>query len=106
MRSRESGVTSSGAGMIDVKLTETDLPWFFRAANVSYINTHARVSAFQKNTSSGALPIGVPDVNPKKVRVTFVNEALTEYRWEDRRAIGISEYLVQQPAGGNGAGRG
>jgi len=39
-------------------------------------------------------------------RVTFVNEALTEYRWEDRRAIGISEYLVQQPAGGNGAGRG
>jgi hypothetical protein len=36
-------------------------------------------------------------------RITLVNEALTEYRWGDRTAIGISEYLVQQPAGGNGA---
>lgn len=31
-------------------------------------------------------------------RVTHVNEALTEYHWEGRRAIGISEYLVQQQA--------
>jgi hypothetical protein len=35
-------------------------------------------------------------------RLTQVNEALTEYRWEDRRGTGLSEYLVQQhkaPAG-------
>lgn len=28
-------------------------------------------------------------------RLTLVNEALTEYRWEGRTAVGISEYLVQ-----------
>jgi hypothetical protein len=31
-------------------------------------------------------------------RLTHVNEGLTEYEWEGRRATGISEYLVQQPA--------
>jgi hypothetical protein len=30
-------------------------------------------------------------------RLTLVNEALTEYRWEGHTALGISEYLVQQP---------
>jgi hypothetical protein len=31
-------------------------------------------------------------------RLTQVNEALTEYDWEGRRAVGISEYLVQKEA--------
>jgi hypothetical protein len=35
-------------------------------------------------------------------RVTLVNEALTEYRWEGRTGIGISEYLLQR--GRDGAG--
>jgi hypothetical protein len=30
-------------------------------------------------------------------RLTLVNEALTEYRWEGHSGIGISEYLVQRP---------
>jgi hypothetical protein len=30
-------------------------------------------------------------------RLTLVNEALTEYHWEGRTAVGISEYLIQQP---------
>lgn len=30
-------------------------------------------------------------------RLTLVNEALTEYRWEGRSGTGISEYLVQRP---------
>lgn len=36
-------------------------------------------------------------------RTTHVNEALTEYRWEGRTAIGISEYLVQDRGGESGA---
>jgi hypothetical protein len=38
-------------------------------------------------------------------RTTHVNEALTEYRWEGRTGIGISEYLVQVPEGTDGAAR-
>src|SRR5436190_8021294 len=30
------------AEMVDVKLTETDLPWYFKAANVPFINAHRR----------------------------------------------------------------
>jgi hypothetical protein len=63
------------AHMIDVKMTETNLPWYFRLANVPFIDAHARVSAFQANTKTGSLPIGVPDVNPKLGKVTFVDEA-------------------------------
>jgi hypothetical protein len=33
-------------------------------------------------------------------RLTLVNEALTEYRWEGRTGTGISEYLVQRAEGG------
>ena len=38
-------------------------------------------------------------------RLTHVNEALTEYEWDGERSTGISEYLVQQPAGGAVDGR-
>jgi Flp pilus assembly protein TadG len=62
------------ARMVDVKMTETDLPWYFRLAQVPFIDAHARVSIFQTTTSSGSLPIGVPDVNPKSAKVTFVDE--------------------------------
>jgi hypothetical protein len=72
------------AGMVDVKLTETDLPWFFKpitsflgaiGANVPYINAQARVSIFQRDSASGSLPIAVPDSNPKSARAIFVNES-------------------------------
>jgi hypothetical protein len=66
------------AGMIDVKMTETDLPLFFRVAGlltkVPFINAHARVQIFEKKNVGGALPVAVPDVNPQKARVTFVDE--------------------------------
>ena len=69
------------AGMLDVKLTEIDLPWFlpsfFKAApsQVKYINAQARVSVNQIDSSVGALPVGVPDTNPKSAHATFINEA-------------------------------
>jgi hypothetical protein len=63
------------ARMVDVKMTETDLPWFFKIANVSYIDTHARVSILQSDTAKGVLPVGVPDVHPKVAKVTFIDES-------------------------------
>ncbi|MGH2920233.1 MAG: TadE/TadG family type IV pilus assembly protein [Solirubrobacteraceae bacterium] len=63
------------AKMIDVKLTETDLPWFLKLAQVKYINAHARVEIKAKKTSAGALPIGVPEIGPKKAKALFVDEA-------------------------------
>ena len=60
--------------MVDVKLTETDLPWYFKLAQVPFINAHARVSIVQADTLQGALPVGVPDSRPEKVKVMFVDE--------------------------------
>src|SRR3954452_16359904 len=57
------------AKMIDVKMTEHGLPWFFwDKPVVGDINVKARVSMFGKTQQKGTLPIGVPDVNPKAVR--------------------------------------
>jgi Putative Flp pilus-assembly TadE/G-like len=62
--------------MVDVKLTETNLPWFLDATNiVSFINARARVSILEADTIAGALPVGVPDSRPQKARVTFIDEA-------------------------------
>jgi Flp pilus assembly protein TadG len=62
------------AAMVDVKMTETNLPWYFKIAQVPFINAHARVSVVQADTMAGALPVGVPDSNPSKVGVKFVDE--------------------------------
>jgi hypothetical protein len=65
------------AGMIDVKLTETDLPFFFRAVGsigkFSFINAHARIELMRQERSP-LMPLGVQDSNPKSGRVTFVDE--------------------------------
>ena len=66
--------------MVDVKLTETDVPWFFGLApalgadGAEFINARARASIVKVDTLGGALPVGVPDVNPKRGKVQFVNE--------------------------------
>jgi hypothetical protein len=62
------------AKMIDVKMTEADLPWFFKVAFVEAINARARVEIQQKESTSGALPVGVPDNNPVAGAVIFVDE--------------------------------
>jgi hypothetical protein len=59
---------------IDVKMTESNLPWFMRLSVVPAINAHARVSILQKNGGAGSLPVGVPDSNPVAAAVIFVNE--------------------------------
>jgi Putative Flp pilus-assembly TadE/G-like len=72
------------AGMIDVKLTETDLPWLLKPVAsllsgvtpvVKFINAQARVSINQIDSSAGALPVGVPDINPRSARAYFIHES-------------------------------
>jgi Flp pilus assembly protein TadG len=60
--------------MVDVKLTETDVPWYFRVAHVPFINAHARVGLFTIDRYTGSLPLAVPTVEPKKVVARFVDE--------------------------------
>ncbi len=61
--------------MFDVKATESDLPWFLTAGTVKAINAQARVQLRGLNNINPSLPLAVPDVNPRQVGVTFVNEA-------------------------------
>jgi hypothetical protein len=62
------------AKMVDVKVTETDLPWWFQLGSVDFLNAHARVEPKKVGTIAGSLPLGVPDVKPEQVAVTFVDE--------------------------------
>ena len=66
------------SGMVDVKLTEKDLPWFFRIANVPYIGGHARVELRKANRTRAPLPVAALDVNPKTVEAHFINESTGE----------------------------
>lgn len=65
------------AKMIDVKLTETNLPWWLKlfGDTVPYINTQARVEIMQQTVANGALPVGVPEVGPRHAKAIFVDEA-------------------------------
>jgi Flp pilus assembly protein TadG len=68
-----------GTMTLDVKITEQNVPLFFRIPGlfnrVPAINARARVSAMGISSSSGALPIAAPDVDPSQVTVVFINEA-------------------------------
>jgi Flp pilus assembly protein TadG len=66
--------------MFDVKETESNLPFFFGGfvpgfGTLPAINARARVSLKQVISGRGGLPLAVPDVNPKQVDVTFVDES-------------------------------
>ena len=63
------------AGMFDVKITESELPWFLRLTGVvPFINAQARVELRKQRQAAGALPVGVPEVDPKRARAVFVDE--------------------------------
>ncbi len=63
------------AKMLDVKLTETELPWYLKALKVPYVNARARVEIKKKVISGDELPIAVPEVGLQKVKAIFVNES-------------------------------
>ena len=71
--------------MFDVKQTEVDIPYIFGSLIdwivpgapkiVPSIHARARVQLRKATILAGSLPLAVPDVNPKHVAVTFVNES-------------------------------
>jgi Flp pilus assembly protein TadG len=68
------------AEMVDVKLTETNLPWYFRLFSLGAprVNAHARVEILERTTATGSLPVAVNDLNPRSVEAYFVDEATGE----------------------------
>ncbi len=64
------------AKYIDIKATETNLPWFMGFGGiVAKINAHARVSVLQQGSASSTLPIAVPNPKPTAAGAIFINEA-------------------------------
>ncbi|MGH3033362.1 MAG: pilus assembly protein TadG-related protein [Gaiellaceae bacterium] len=63
------------ARMVDVKITEANLPWFFGLDVVPAINAHARVVIQALHRARGALPVAVPDIDPRVARAYFVDES-------------------------------
>jgi hypothetical protein len=62
------------AKYVDVKITETDLPWWFGAGLVRKINAHARVALLQETSANGTLPIAIPNPLPNSAAAIFINE--------------------------------
>jgi hypothetical protein len=65
------------AKYVDVKVTETDLPWWFGAGIVRKINAHARVSLVQETSANGTLPVAIPNPLPTSAAAIFINEGAT-----------------------------
>lgn len=64
------------AEMVDVKMTETNLPWYFRAlSSTPYIDAHARVSIQQATSNAGNVPLAVNELNPVAGEAYFVDES-------------------------------
>lgn len=59
--------------MLDVKATETNLPWYLQAGGLNYMNAHARVS--WSAIGGGELPLAVDETSPLAAAAYFVNEA-------------------------------
>jgi hypothetical protein len=76
------------ARMVDVKITEANLPFFFGLDVVPAINAHARVEILQKNGGAGTLPVGVPDSNPTSGAAIFVNGTGTVIAVESLAPVG------------------
>src|SRR5829696_3424603 len=62
----------------DVKASEADLPLLFQLpglSSVPSINAHARVELKKVKIFDGMLPLAVPEVRPRHVTATFVDES-------------------------------
>ena len=61
--------------MLDVKMAETGIPKFFGFSPLVSVHGWARVQAQEIESLTPTLPLAIPDVRPKQVAVTFVNNA-------------------------------
>lgn len=73
----DTSVASGGpcvTGMIDLKLTESDLPFFFGIGKVDHINAQARVEIRQVSQAINFLPLSVGEAKWKSGEVTFLDQ--------------------------------
>ena len=100
------------AGFVDVKATETDLPWFFQLGasfldpftddattfedGTEFIDAQARVALKKLVSGSGLLPVGVEDVVPKKVHAWFYEETSSP---STAQLLGESDLKLDGPDG-------
>ena len=59
---------------VDVKMTEEDSKGFFARGWVPEIDAQARVELKKLQTAAGMLPLGIEDVNPKRIHVWLYDE--------------------------------
>jgi hypothetical protein len=95
-------------GVVDVKMTETNVPWIFSKLGVTpFINARARVNIRRLSQLNGLLPVGVPVPDPKRVRVTFISETTGEQLgYEDlcKETDAVSGLQIWDNASSNTAG--
>jgi hypothetical protein len=83
------------AEMVDLKLTQTNLPWYWRLANVANINAHARVEILQTSSARGMEPLAVAETDPLAAAAYFVDE-------DNNDAILAKTPLTKQTVNGEG----
>lgn len=64
----------SACSLVDVKLTERAVPYFFRVGALNRINAQARVELRETEQLTGVIPVAVPEAAPKRIAATFINE--------------------------------
>lgn len=67
----------SSPWMVDVKMSDDSVPWFFKIGGLApaVVHAHARVSILRLDTLQGALPVSVQDTKARAMRVTFIDES-------------------------------
>jgi putative Flp pilus-assembly TadE/G-like protein len=71
----EGGPCETPHLMLDVKQTEQDVPYIIGGFILPGINARARVEVKKLTIFKGSLPLAVPDIDPRHVTVTFIDEA-------------------------------
>jgi hypothetical protein len=62
------------AEMLDLKVTQKNLPWYWQPFFVPYIDAHARVEILQARSLQGIEPLAVAETAPVAAAAYFVNE--------------------------------
>jgi hypothetical protein len=62
------------AKAIDVKVSETNLPWYLQLVNVNNVNAQARVSILQEASGSGSEPLALPSPAPSTMTAKLIDE--------------------------------
>jgi Flp pilus assembly protein TadG len=94
------------AEMVDVKLTETNLPWYLRLLSLGAprANVHARVEILERTTATGSLPVAVNDLRPKAVEAYFVDESVSPAKQLATCGSGMSLCSVELKSDGTSNG--